>query len=341
MRIGLVNDLPLAMEALRRSVAKVPGASVAWCAFDGAEAVRMCAKDRPDLVLMDLIMPVMDGVEATRRIMQESPCPILVVTATVTGNAARVYEALGAGALDAIDTPNLAAADGVDRLCRRIELVARLANTGPSRRADSPAPASPSRGQEVPTPALIGASTGGPQALREVLIAWPRPLPFAAVIVQHLDATFVPGLAEWLARETHLQVRIAVPGELPEPGTVWIAGGDEHLTLDRRCRFMRRPAQPGDLHHPSVDALFQSAAASGLVPGIAALLTGMGADGADGLAALRRAGWKTLAQDKATSVVWGMPGAAIQLDAASRVIPIQQVGAAIHAHFAETGAAKP
>ena len=101
MRIGIVNDLRLAVESLRRAVAALPGATVAWVAENGAEAVAHCAEDRPDVVLMDMIMPVMDGVEATRRIMRESPCPILVVTATVEGNAAKVFEALGAGALDA------------------------------------------------------------------------------------------------------------------------------------------------------------------------------------------------------------------------------------------------
>jgi two-component system response regulator WspF len=341
MRIGLVNDLPLAMEALRRSVVKVPGAKVAWCAVDGAEAVRMCANDRPDMVLMDLIMPVMDGVEATRRIMRESPCPILVVTATVTGNAACVFEALGAGALDAIDTPNLSSPDGVDRLCRRIQLIARLAQPVASSGAHMLPPLTAIRAQQVPTPALIGASTGGPLALRNVLLEWPRPLPFSAVIVQHLDAAFVPGLAEWLARETRLPVRVALPGSLPEPGTVWLAGGEQHLILDRQARFRERPAQPSDLHHPSVDALFLSAAESGLAPGIAALLTGMGSDGAQGMRALRDVGWKTVAQDQTTSVVWGMPGAAVQLGAAARVVPIQHVGPAIHAHFAETGSQTP
>ena len=338
MRIGLVNDLPLAVEALRRGVATVPGASVAWIAVDGAEAVRRCAEDRPDLVLMDLIMPVMDGVEATRRIMRETPCPILVVTATVTGNAARVFEALGAGALDAVDTPNLASSDGLARLARRIELIARLARP----RTPAPTPATPAAAttsrQTVPTPALIGASTGGPQALARVLGAWPKPLPFGAVVVQHLDAAFVPGLAEWLARETGHPVRVAHPGGLAAPGTVWIAGGSRHLVLDGTAHFHEREPDAADLHHPSVDALFLSAAASGLKPGIAALLTGMGSDGAEGLLALRRRGWTTIAQDRASSVVWGMPAAATQLGAAMRILAIEQVGPAVHAHFAETGA---
>lgn len=328
MRIGLVNDLPLAMEALRRSVTRVPGASVAWTAADGEQAVARCRADRPDLVLMDLIMPVMDGVEATRRIMRESPCPILVVTATVSGNAARVFEALGAGALDAIDTPNLSSDEGADALCRRIGHIERLTREDRATlRLPAPGPlATPGHGA---SPALIGASTGGPQALCTLLQAWPRPLPFAAVIVQHLDASFVPGLAEWLSRETGHRVSVARPGGRPEAGTVWLAGGSDHLELGRDGAFRARKPEAGELHHPSVDALFESAAASGLAPGVASLLTGMGSDGARGMLALRRAGWTTIAQDQASSVVWGMPGAAVRMQAASRTLRLDDIAPAM------------
>jgi two-component system response regulator WspF len=337
MRIGLVNDLPIALEALRRTVGRMPDATIAWTAMDGSEAVSRCAADRPDLVLMDLIMPVMDGVEATRSIMRDTPCPILVVTATVTGNAARVYDALGAGALDAIDTPNLTDPAGIERLCRRIQSIVRIARPVA---ASSTALVEATRStdtQPLATPALLGASTGGPQALRRVLASWPKPLSFAAVIVQHLDAAFVPGLAEWLGRECHHVVRVAEAGQPACPGTVYIAGGTQHLLLDSKCVFRQHAGAPSDLHQPSVDALFESAARAGLVPGVAALLTGMGSDGARGLLALRRAGWKTIAQDQHTSVVWGMPGAAAQIGAAARVLGVDQVGNAIHAHFSESG----
>jgi two-component system response regulator WspF len=341
MRIGLVNDLPIALEALRRTVARMPSATVAWTAMDGAEAVARCAHDRPDIVLMDLIMPVMDGVEATRRIMRQAPCPILVVTATVTGNAARVFEALGAGALDAIDTPNLNDPEGVERLCKRIQTIVRLSRPAPATSASLAVPAPRMGSQPLPTPALIGASTGGPQALRRVLLTWPKPLPFAAVIVQHLDAAFVPGLAEWLGRECQQRVRVAEPGQAAHPGTVSIAGGNQHLVLDSQCVFRHQPGPPSDIHQPSVDALLESAARAGLRPGVAALLTGMGTDGARGLLALRRAGWTTLAQDQDTSVVWGMPGAAVQCGAATRVLGIDQIGAAILAHFSEPETHRP
>ncbi|MFM7807967.1 MAG: chemotaxis protein CheB, partial [Planctomycetota bacterium] len=256
-----MNDLPLALEALRRSVARIPGASVAWTAADGEQAVTRCRADRPDLVLMDLIMPVMDGVEATRRIMKECPCPILVVTATVTGNAARVFEALGAGALDAIDTPNLTSEAGFDALCRRIGHIERLTREerGTARLPAAAPAAAPDAGA---SPVLVGASTGGPQALCALLQAWPKPLPFSAVIVQHLDAVFMAGLAEWLAKETGHRVALSVPGSMPTAGTVWIAGGMDHLEFARNGAFRSRRPDASDLHHPSVDALFESAAAS-------------------------------------------------------------------------------
>jgi len=337
MRIGLVNDLDLVIEALRMAVGRVPGATVAWTARDGAEAVRQCRLDRPDLVLMDLIMPVMDGVEATRRIMRETPCPILVVTATVTGNAARVFEALGAGALDAIDTPTMTDPAGIERLCKRIQSIVRIARPVTASSAALVEATRSTGTQPLPTPALLGASTGGPQALRRVLMSWPKPLPFAAVIVQHLDAAFVPGLADWLGRECHHLVRVAEPGQPARPGTIYIAGGTQHLLLDANCVFREQAGAASDLHQPSVDALFESAARAGLAPGVAALMTGMGSDGARGLLALRRAGWKTIAQDQETSVVWGMPGAAVQSGAAARVLGVEQVGAAIQAHFSESG----
>lgn len=342
MRIALVNDLPLAVEALRRSVARMPGMTVAWTAADGVEALEHCHRDRPDLILMDLIMPRMDGVECTRRIMHECPCPILVVTATVSGNAARVYDALGAGALDAIDTPNLGSEEGMDRLGRRISHIERLTRQDrqSARKGSTAVPAPGTRSGGL-APALIGASTGGPQALCAMLREWPRPLAFPAVIVQHLDPTFIPGLAEWLSRETGHRVQVAEPGGMPESGTVWLAGGSKHLTLDAGGRFRERAHAAGELHHPSVDALFESAAASGLRPAIAALLTGMGSDGAQGLLALRRAGWQTVAQDQATSVVWGMPGSAVRLDAATRTLPLPLIGVAILAHFLELNPTRP
>lgn len=335
MRIGIVNDLRLAVESLRRAVATVPGATVAWVAVDGAEAVAMCAHDLPDVVLMDMIMPVMDGVEATRRIMRQTPCPILVVTATVEGNASRVFEALGAGALDAVATPGLAP-DGTlvnaEPLARKIRAIGVIAGVDPAppRSASAP-PAASETSRRIGPFIAIGVSTGGPQALATLLRDLPRPVPCATVIVQHIDTAFAPGLAEWLAAETRHRVDAARPGDTLAPDRVLIAATGDHIVLDA-SGHLTYTAEPRDLvYRPSVDVFFDSLLRAHAAPGVAVLLTGMGRDGASGLARLRSARWHTIAQDKATSVVWGMPGAAVQIGAAVQTLPIHEIGGAIAA----------
>lgn len=335
MRIAIVNDMRLAIEALRRVVASVPGAEVAWVAEDGLQALEKCRVDRPDLVLMDLIMPVMDGVESTRRIMSECPCPVVVVTATVDGNASKVYDALGHGALDAVNTPTLGPqgdVGGGEALVRKIEMVRRMHRPSPpSREATAPAaapppPCDPSR-REARLVA-IGASTGGPQALATILSALPRSFTLPVVVVQHVDAEFVPGLVRWLADQVDRPVRIAEPGAL-SAGEVVVAGHNRHLVVEGSGRLGYRD-EPSDVaHRPSVDVLFRSLAELRGTCGVAALLTGMGRDGADGLLALRRAGWCTIAQDRGSSVVWGMPGTAVQLGAACDVLPLSEIAARI------------
>ncbi|MBX3355112.1 MAG: chemotaxis-specific protein-glutamate methyltransferase CheB [Phycisphaeraceae bacterium] len=336
MRVAIVNDLALATETLRRLLLELPDVRIAWTAIDGAEAVEKAKRDRPDLILMDMVMPVLDGAEATRRIMKESPCAIVVVTASIGGNAGRVYEALSAGALDATETPSIGPGWAAARamLAKKIEQVRRL--KGPDERAPTrahpqaapPRPDPPPRGFDSGVPiALLGSSTGGPQALAEVISDLPRDFPFAIVAVQHLDAAFVPGLVQWLGRETGRVVEVAHSGSMPRPSVLSIAAGNAHLRLGLRGRFEHSLEPAGSVHRPSVDELFLSAVESRVNPFVAVLLTGMGRDGADGLLALRRAGWQTIAQDRATSVVWGMPGAAVRIEAASLILPIQAIGA--------------
>lgn len=338
MRIGIVNDLRLAVESLRRTVAGIPGATVAWVAEDGAQAVARCAADRPDLILMDMIMPVMDGVEATRRIMSATPCPILVVTATVEGNAGKVFEALGAGALDAVATPGLAQGGGVtnaEALIRKVRTIQMLAGdrsvAAPQPAASAPRP----RVHSAIAPLVaIGASTGGPLAVATVLKALPCPAPWPIVVVQHVDPEFAPGLAAWLAGETGHVTQIAAAGEPLAPGRVLIAASGDHLVVNSRGLIGYTPVPASLPYRPSVDVFFESLIAAGAGAGVAAVLTGMGRDGAAGLARLRAAGWHTIAQDKATSVVWGMPGACVELGAAVETLPIDDVGGAIAARMA-------
>lgn len=341
MRIAIVNDLRLAIEALRRAIATIPDATVAWIAEDGKQAVEKCATDVPDIILMDMIMPVMDGVEATRRIMAKTPCPILVVTATVEGNSSKVFEALGAGALDAVETPGLGAGGGVERaeaLARKVNAIRMIAGAGNTNAALAPK-FDPER-THAPTPPLvaIGASTGGPMVLSQILKGLPRPLPWAVVIVQHVDIQFAPGLASWLGAESGQAIGIITAGESPRAGRVALAATGDHLVLDPggKLLYSRHPKEA--VFRPSVDVFFESLAAPQVSRGVAVVLTGMGKDGAIGMKRLRKEGWHTIAQDRASSVVWGMPGACVESGAAVEVLPADQIAGSIaHAMKKMTG----
>ncbi len=325
MRIAIVNDVSLAVTVLRRILASAPEYEIPWTAADGAEAVEKCAKDCPDLILMDLIMPVMDGVQATAQIMKKTPCAILIVTASVGGNASKVFEAMGHGALDAVATP-AGLADGAE-LLRKIERIGALIGRGP-RRAVQPA-AAPPRAEELPRLVAIGASTGGPKALLTVLRALPAGLDAAVAIVQHLDVQFAGGLVEWLNEQVEIPVWLAREGMRPETGGVFVAGTNDHLVLGADFAF-HYTAEPVDYpYRPSVDVFFTSLHRHWSRAGIAVVLTGMGRDGARGLLALRQAGWHTLAQDEKTSIVYGMPRAAAEAGAAAEVLPLDSIAAAI------------
>lgn len=334
VRVGIVNDLAVACEALRRAVASDPALEVAWIARDGREAVEAARRARADVVLMDLIMPVMDGVAATREIMRTAPCPILVVTATVSGNAGLVYEALGAGALDAVNTPTFADAStlkGAEELLRRIRRIARSEPAAPEvRRAAEPLRPAGTNGA-APIIA-IGASTGGPRATADLIAALPRPCGAAILVVQHLSAPFVPGYADWLAGATGHRVAVARAGDRPSAGDVLVADGELHMTLSPQGSIEYREQPAASLHRPSVDELFTSLAANAR-PGVAVLLTGMGRDGAAGLLRLRQAGWHTIAQDERSSVVWGMPAAAVQIGAAVETLAPGAIGQSITARI--------
>jgi two-component system response regulator WspF len=330
MRIAIVNDVIMAIEAVRRVIASAGQDQLAWIALDGAEAVERCAADTPDLILMDLIMPKMDGVEATRRIMANSPCAIVVVTANVGENSSKVFEAMGVGALDAVNTPVLEAAEGGDgsnALLAKIETIRRLIGGGLAKKSP--------RSQQPPVRALrqqqnwliaIGASAGGPSALATVLGQLPADFPAPIVIVQHVDAQFAEGLANWLAHQTRFQVRIAQAGDQPEPGTVLLAGKDHHLIFSSptKLAYSRSPADCS--YRPSIDVFFNSAENSWRGDIVGVLLTGMGNDGAEGLRSLRMKGHHTIAQDRATSAVYGMPKAAAELEAASEILPLERIG---------------
>jgi two-component system response regulator WspF len=336
MRIGIVNDLRLACEALRRVVLSAPGNQVAWTAADGVEAVEQARHDRPDMILMDLIMPRMDGVEATRRIMRQSPCPILVVTSSVSGNIGKVYEAMGLGALDAVDTPTIGSGgkvEGASPLLQKIAYLRRLTDAEPPegvRLTESSGSLPPVSARVATDPlVVIGASTGGPKAVAQILGGLPATLPAGVIVVQHVDASFAAGLVRWLREQSPLPVEAIAPGGRPKVGHVQIAQTNDHLVMraDQTLSYSVEPSQA--CYRPSVDVFFQSVARHWSRPGVAVLLTGMGRDGAEGMALLRRAGWHTIAQDEVSSIVFGMPKAAIDRGAAAQVLAPTEIPRAI------------
>lgn len=327
MKIGIVNDRPLAVEALRRAVTTKPEHQVIWVAAHGGEAVELCAKAPPELVLMDLLMPEMDGVEATKRIMGSTPCPILIVTASVGANSNRAFDAMGHGALDAVDTPGLGCGDprkSAAPLLTKIETIGRMLR---DHRGVRPVVAHQHTRRRSGAARLvaIGASAGGPAALATVLRGLPGDFPAPIVIVQHVDEQFAAGMATWLDQQTALTVRVAVEGDRLTPGTVLLAGTSNHLVFKTPDR-LGYAADPGEyIYCPSIDVFFQSVSHHWAGDAVGVLLTGMGRDGAVGLRALRNQGHHTIAQDEATSAVYGMPKAAAKLQAAVEILAVDRI----------------
>jgi len=338
MKIGIVNDLAIALEALRRALAQRPEHTIVWSAADGDEAVARCAQNRPDLVLMDLLMPGMGGVEATRQIMANTPCAVLIVTASVRDNAPLVFEAVGHGAIDATDVPVFGdGADNAAPLHAKIDMIGKLIGDRPHKAARKPANRPPTANRLV----AIGASAGGPPAMAKVLGALPATFPAAIVVIQHIDEQFTQGMADWLSRSSTWPVRLARPGDCPTAGTVLLARAHEHLVVnaDGCLGYTREPAELP--YCPSVDVFFESINASWPGQAIGVLLTGMGRDGAAGLKALRSKGHHTITQDKASSAVYGMPKAAAELGAAVDILPIEQIAPRLQDLFAVDSRSTP
>jgi chemotaxis response regulator CheB len=327
VRIGIVNDLPAISELLRRIVGLTPKHHVIWIAGSGAEAIELCVNETPDLVLMDLVMPSMNGAETTQRIMASTPCAILLVTASVRENAGLVLDALSHGAIDAVDIPTMRGGDlrkDAGPFLSKIDIMSRLIGEKPGRGNSGAHPGAP-RTLRHHQLIAIGASAGGPAVLSTILRGLPRAFPAAIVVVQHLGEEFVSGMADWLGQESALRVRVAEEGDCPTIGCVLLAGTSNHLVLKTE-QCLGYTSEPSDhVHRPSVDVFFQSVCRLWRGDVVGVLLTGMGRDGALGLKALRDRGHHTIAQDEATSAVYGMPKAAATLDAAVDILPVERI----------------
>ncbi|MEP6914670.1 MAG: chemotaxis response regulator protein-glutamate methylesterase [Acidobacteriota bacterium] len=339
MRIGIVNDLAGIAKLLQRIVGLDPNNQVAWIAKSGPEAVELCARDTPDLILMDIVMPGMDGVETTRRIMACNPCAILIVTGSVRMTSRPIFEAMGFGALDAIDSPFLASGDMEVRAAPLLAKIATISRLVSDRRAPkrAVAPRTPSPARVHDRLIAIGASAGGPAVLATLLRELPSDFPAAVVIVQHVDEQFAAGMATWLNDITALPVRVAIEGDRPQIGEVLLASTGDHLTMKTPER-VGYTADPLDyVYRPSVDVFFHSACRLWRGDVVGVLLTGMGRDGALGLKALRDHGHYTIAQDEATSAVYGMPKAAATINAAVAILPGGSIAAKLIGLLANQG----
>jgi len=336
IRVLLVDDSPLALVVIKRMLANAPDIQVVGTAANGREALELIPRLQPAVICTDLIMPDVDGLELTQQVMARYPRPILVISSTVRSNEPRSsYPVLEAGALDVAPKPSGETGVEYDRLTR--ELVSKiriLAGVHVFRRPvvgerHEPVALRPenagSCGAREPSTAsvrvvVVGASTGGPVVLRSIFSELPREYPLPILCVQHISNGFLDGFIDWLGSESKLQIRIGLSGETPAPGVVYFPPESHHLELDSRggLRISQKP--PVDGHRPSVTATMRAAVRCHGKNVAGVLLTGMGRDGADGLAEIARAGGVTVAQDEASCVVFGMPKEAIALNAASHVL---------------------
>lgn len=311
-----------------------PGFEVVGQASDGKRAIELCEKLRPDVMTMDMVMPVMSGLAATEYIMAFCPTPIVIVSSSMNrGEVFHTYDAIAAGAVEAIPKPkgtDPAWADrlrSVLRIASRIKVVTHLRGrlgTGRHQRVSAPPTSAKPKDSGISIVG-VGASTGGPAAIRRLLLALPSSFPVPILLVLHIGEPFDATFADWLDAQTPHRVAFAIDGEpLPTAPRVVMAPAGKHMFVEGgRLRVATGPERHSC--RPSVDVLFESMARELGPHAAGVLLTGMGRDGAEGLLAMRRSGARTLAQDEASSVVWGMPRTAVELRAAESVLPLDAI----------------
>jgi two-component system chemotaxis response regulator CheB len=347
LRVLVVDDSLTIRRRLCEILTADPELEVIGEAEDGKRAIELCEQLRPDVITLDMVMPVMSGLTATEYIMAYTPTPILIVSASMNrGELFKTYDALAAGAIDVLEKPTADTGDSswewrfvaAVKLIAKIKVIThvrgrlsgtqRAAAVVPGQSAVSPTPRRQDRPQSRHYGVVaIGASTGGPAAIVKVLKALPPGLRVPVFFVLHIDEPFAAAFAEWLDHQTPHRVAYARDREPIESlrGRVTMAPPGRHLSIDGG-RLHLNTDPPRHSCRPSVDVLFESLAADRGAEVLACLLTGMGRDGAAGLLAIRRAGGFTVAQDESTSVIYGMPREAVLLDAAQMVLPLDQIG---------------
>lgn len=347
IKVLLADDSPVVRTVLKDIFLNANDIAVIGEAANGREAVDKTRLLKPDLVVMDLLMPVMDGIAAIEEIMAACPVPILVLSATLEDREVNhAFTAIKKGALDVMGKPGgfgFARSDEFDlRLIEKVRLLSRIkVITHPLHRPQGdllkklgPAPGIPR------TILAIGASTGGPRAVMSIIRSLPVDFPGAVFIVQHIAQGFARGFAKWLDSESNISVRVADEGDEIRKGEVLVAPNDCHMIIERgKIRLIDSP--PVNSCRPSIDIFFNSLAEDQGSAVMGVLLTGMGRDGAQGLLRIREKSGVTIAQDEQSSVVFGMPKAAISIDAVDQVLPLTSMSDVILRSFAQDALSPP
>jgi two-component system, chemotaxis family, protein-glutamate methylesterase/glutaminase len=334
VRVVVVDDSALAREVLRELLDGDPEIEVVGVAQDGKEAVTMAEQLRPDLITMDLRMPGTDGLAAAAEIMRRVPTPVLLVTSSDFRRRQHdIFDSFRFGIVDVLEKPELSP-DGVHSAAARILLEKvkilsriRVSSSGREpRQRPAVEPGAPRIGAHRSRAIGIGASTGGPRALPEVLGHLPYGLPVPVLVAQHMSGPFVPAFAEWLAAESALPVAVAQDGMIPRPGQVLVAPGGLNMVLDRTGTVRLNSAVAPAGIRPSVDLLLGSLASVYGAGAVGVVLTGIGKDGTEGLRMIKRVGGVTLVQDAASCVVAGMPTSALAEGVVDAVVELHAMG---------------
>ncbi|HHI75693.1 MAG TPA: chemotaxis response regulator protein-glutamate methylesterase [Gammaproteobacteria bacterium] len=327
VRVLVVDDSAFYRKRIRQCLEQSPEIRVVGEAADGAEAQRLNRELAPDLVTMDVVMPVMDGIEAVRRLMRDRPVPVVMFSSFTREGARATLEALEAGAVDFVpklSSANDAEAAGCALRERVLELTRRKGEATARPEPVAPAPRRPAR----PRLLVIGASTGGPMAVQQILAALPGDYPVPILVVIHMPGTFTPAYAERLDAACALQVREAADGLPLRPGQVLVAPGGRQTLVDGGAELrVRVTDEAGQLYRPCLDLTLGSVAERVGADALGVVLTGMGSDGLEGARRLRAAGGHLWAQDEASSVVYGMPAAVARAGLVERVLPLDAFAA--------------
>lgn len=342
VKVLIVDDSALIRKLLTQILSSDPDIDVVGTAPDPYVARDKIKTLNPDVVTLDIEMPRMDGLTFLSNLMRLRPTPVVMISTLTQKGAKTSLEALHIGAVDYVSKPQTDVINNLEEYAEEItakvktaaaaNLAALTRHEVQSRRAGGAAPPKPLRGGSAAGRVIaIGASTGGTEAIAAVLAALPEGCP-PVLVAQHIPEMFSRSFSERVDRLSPLRVREAVDGEPVEPGNAYVAPGNYHLSIARAGSGYACVVSQGERvnrHRPSVDVLFESVAKTVAGKGIGVMLTGMGSDGARGLKAMREAGARTIAQDKATSVVWGMPGSAVEAGAVEKVVPLQSVAGEI------------